>query len=311
MQRWTAQTLASTSTSRAKSRTQTTNGSASRILLIQSTHLRVEFAWTLAISPHPAVDGNATRTGVQRSFYLGTPADLDLTIAVYTGCAFFFNRLDGEGFALEPQSGAPQYVASSSCAYGLGGDQCILDLQTRALQLADDVSEGQDSGSVCSSIAASLTQSAPPSCDRLVQDGPASAFQYAVHGVPLTGGSAPRPIEAAKNASSNCWPTLPKSNQLTTLYSYNFTTDDWVYPTFDYSPVMSLFFQPGSGTTSGGLRESSFHCLKVVDSDSFSEATKTNGSTTTTDSNVPNEGSRARSSKLAACIALIVISVFL
>jgi len=275
-----------------------------------------DFTWTVAIRLLPASDGDYNHVDIGRSFYLGTPQGLDLQNAPYIGCALYFDRPDHGGFALAPQSGAQQYVTAETCGWGLGGDngdQCIADLQSAALQLTENVTSSQNAADVCSAVAASLAQSAPASCTRLLQD---DVFPYTVHAVPLTGNSSPSPIATSNNASSNCWPTLPKSNQLTTLYSYNFTVDDWVVPVFDYTPVMSIFFQPGDSTTGSLDRTTSFQCLKPVDSDDASQATRTDGSNTSSSgftgsaSLVGQDGFIGRITVMSAFV-VVVFSVFL
>jgi len=256
-----------------------------------------DFTWTVAVAFHPNYDGGDGQ--VERSFYLGTPPDLDLQNAPYIGCSLYFDRPDHGGFVLAPQSGAQQYVTAETCGWGLGdysGDQCIADLQSAALQLTENVTSSQNAADVCSAVAASLAQSAPDSCSRLLQD---DVFPYTVHAVPLTGNSSPRPIAATNNASSNCWPTLPKSNQLTPLYGYNFTTADWVLSVFSYTPVMSIFFQPGNNSTTVNLeRSTSFQCLKPVDSDDASQATRTDGSNTSSSSSSSGSGHTGSASRV-------------
>ncbi|THW67895.1 hypothetical protein D6D19_09079 [Aureobasidium pullulans] len=237
------------------------------------------FTWTLGVQPEPYLHGGHVNIpGVTRSFYLGTPPGTDLANASYTGCALIFDRPDSHGFVPPYGSGDPTQVTSDSCSWGLGmdtGDQCLEDLQAAAFEIAAAATDEQNSTTICTNIADSISGTAPASCSRLQQN---DIHPYTVYPVVLTGSNAPKPISSYTNASSNCWPTLPKTNELTPLYSFNYSTND-SFSWFAYSPVMSLFFDTEkSASSSDRLRQSSFHCLKAIDSNDFANAIETNGS---------------------------------
>lgn len=263
------------------------------------------FTWTLTVQPEPYLfGGDINVPGVTRSFYLGTPAGTRLKDVNYTGCALFFDRPVGHGFVTPPDSGDPSQTTSSSCSWALGegsDDGCLRDLQTTALKVADAATGDQDSTTICANIAEFISDNASASCSRLQQN---DVLDYTVHAIALTGADAPEPINSASNASSNCWPTLPKTNELTHLYSYNFSSNE-SFPLFAYSPVMSLFFDTeDSGSGSDRLQESSFHCLKAIDSDDASLAIKTNGSSNDV---VPNLASRKRMDGWATCLFAVTM----
>ncbi|CAD0114530.1 unnamed protein product [Aureobasidium uvarum] len=260
-----------------------------------------DFTWTLGVQPGPDLygGGNVKIPGVTRSFYLGTPPGTDLANASYTGCALIFDRPDSHGFVLPYGSGDPTQVTSDSCSWGFGmdtGDQCLEDLQAAALEIAAAATHEENSTTICINIADSISRTAPASCSRLQQN---DIYPYTVHPVVLTGSNAPEPISPSTNASSNCWPTLPKTNELTPLYSFNYSTND-SFSWFAYSPVMSLFFDTGSSASSSDrLRQSSFHCLKAIDSNDFANAIETNGSGI--------EGAARRESSIGWAASLLTI----
>ncbi|KAH0351925.1 hypothetical protein KCU81_g2192, partial [Aureobasidium melanogenum] len=264
------------------------------------------FTWTLGVQPEPYLYGGHVNTpGVTRSFYLGTPPGTDLANASYTGCALIFDRPDSHGFVLPYGSGDPTQVTSDSCSWGLGmdtGDQCLEDLQSAALEIAAAATDEQNSTTICTNIADSISRKSPASCSRLQQN---DIYPYTVYPVVLTGSDAPEPILPSTNASSNCWPTLPKTNELTPLYSFNYSTNK-SFSWFAYSPVMSLFFDTeNSASSSDRLRQSSFHCLKAIDSNDFANAIETNGSGM--ESAAGRGGSIGRAASLLTIVTMTVM----
>ena len=59
-------------------------------------------------------------------------------------------------------------------------------------------------------------------------DGPDAAV---IRGHPITGKYAEDPIPAAENASWACYPTLPKTNGLTRVFSYNISVNTYAFET--------------------------------------------------------------------------------
>ena len=256
------------------------------------------FTWTLGVQPEPYLyGGHVNIPGVTQSFYLGTPPGTNLADASYTGCALIFDRPDSHGFVLPYGSGDPTQVTSDSCGWGFGmdtGDQCLEDLQSAALGIAAAATYAQNSTTICTNIADSISSMAPASCSRLQQN---DIYPYTVYPVVLTGANAPKPISPSANTSSNCWPTLPKTNEITPLYSFNYSTNS-SFSWFAYSPVMSLFFDTeNSASSPDRLRQSSFHCLKATDSNDFANTIKTNGSSM--------EGAAGRGSRIGWAASLL------
>ena len=61
----------------------------------------------------------------------------------------------------------------------------------------------------------------------------------------LTGSKSPKPVTATENSTSNCYPTLPKSNSLTRVASFNTSGTSQVASVtenlFSIVPILTLF----------------------------------------------------------------------
>lgn len=104
-----------------------------------------------------------------------------------------------------------------------------------------------------------------------------------IEAVALTGSSARQSIVEQRNGSSNCWPTLPKTSDLTKIFEYDHVAylDDTV-PWLGYNPLITVF-QATENQTGASLDDSvdiRLACMKIVDSDNFSGRTLDNGTGT-------------------------------
>jgi hypothetical protein len=85
----------------------------------------------------------------------------------------------------------------------------------------------------------------------------------------LTGSDAPAPLTEAQNATSNCYPTLPKSNILTRVAAFNTTGtiqfNSTVPNFYRITPILTLFY-PTNGDGASVLQEPEalLTCLKVT-----------------------------------------------
>jgi hypothetical protein len=237
---------------------QTTDMSLIGLLSTTSTLLNTNLTWTIGDSGLQSTITGNQRT-VTRSFYLGTPESVDLRSAVEVkGCAIFVIDRERGAYQVYDQ-GAPQYVNSASCAASMG-QTCVDDLTSQVEELARSESN-RNTDSFCKNIANALRHSPPSSCYILTQ-------QPRIQSIPLTGPSAPEPITETQNSTSNCWPTLPKTNGLTKVFEYDHIANltEWV-AWLGYTPLITVF---ASGNGMGDV-EVGVKCMKVVDSDGFSE----------------------------------------
>jgi len=129
---------------------------------------------------------------------------------------------------------------SSICQSQLGST-CILDLGARAVSATAKYSATSPKTSICSMIASSLQSSFPSSCSSLSEPQ--------IHGLSLTGPNAAKPISKSENSTSNCYPTLPKSNELARVASYKLSAslyaNETVPAVLGETPILSLFWKIG------------------------------------------------------------------
>lgn len=131
--------------------------------------------------------------------------------------------------------------------------------------------------------------------------------------IDLTGSDASEPLTEAENATSNCYPTLPKSNSLTHVAAFNYTGTSLVESVaknlFSITPILTLFF-PQNGSNASILRqpEAQLTCLKAVDGTDAENRTASNGA------NDPDKSSAAAaplSSEFALPSVLIMVSMLM
>lgn len=103
-----------------------------------------------------------------------------------------------------------------------------------------------------------------------------------VRAVPLTGPSAAEPLTDKQNSSSNCHPTLPKSNDLTLQFAYNISSSYEQGQTASAiggeTPILSMFWST-TGDKSASIDDASIQlsCLRPIDKSVASENTKNTG----------------------------------
>jgi len=209
---------------------------------------------------------NQSKTGndslINRAFYLGVESSDVLDSQGQSACSFFFTTPDGGPLFYDPMTSVSTDCTSRD---GTGfSNQCILDLKSQANKLATS------NTAICNSIAQTLQDSPPSSC-------PLSSSTKVV-AVPLTGSSAPKSISAADNQTSNCWPTLPKTNELISVWTasiYASTENDTVVRSgAGTTPVMTIFFAEGNNEKSS----TELICLRPVDLNEKSVQTMEDGS---------------------------------
>ena len=213
--------------------------------------------WTIAV--------NQSKTGnnslINRAFYLGVESSNILESQGQSACSFFFTTPDGGPLFYDPMTSVSTDCTSRD---GAGfSNQCISDLRSQANNLATS------NTAICNSIAQTLQDSPPSSCS--LSSG------TKVVAVPLTGSSAPKPIPSAANQTSNCWPTLPKTNQLIPVWTasiYASTENDTVVRSgAGTTPVLTIFFAEGNNEKSS----TELVCLRPVDLNDKSVETMQDG----------------------------------
>lgn len=202
---------------------------------------------------------------------MGTSKSVDLTSSnlSFKGCAIFVVSPETGANQIYDQ-GAPQYASSASCVGSMGED-CVNDLNAKVIDLARSNADA-DVSEFCKNIAVDLQDNPPSSCYILSQ-------QPRIEAVALTGPDAQQAITSSENSTSNCWPTLPKTNDLTKMFEYHQVAQlDDTRPWLGYTPLISVFAPVGNDTDIE--MEVNLACMKIVDADDFSLGTAGNGSET-------------------------------
>ncbi|KAK3997952.1 hypothetical protein QBC44DRAFT_392361, partial [Cladorrhinum sp. PSN332] len=177
-------------------------------------------------------------------------------------CALFFNSVS-ENVRFNEALG-DRTASEGTCQQALT-DTCVNALIRRAnsVNLQGVVS----TEAACQSLQSEFENNLDPECA-----GAATGSQWAGITVQaLTGATAPEPISSSQNSSSNCWPTLPKSNDLTLVETVN-TTVSCRLPTaqltcvkvVDSTTASNATLNPGNGPDSeGGFRLAGSGALAV------------------------------------------------
>lgn len=240
-----------------------------------------DLTWTVGDSGLQNTIAGDERT-VTRSLYLGTPNSVDLTSSnlSFKGCAIFVVSPETGAYQVDGQ-GAPQFTSTASCV-GSMGENCVEDLYAKVVELARS-SADSDVSAFCKTIAVSLQDNPPSSCYIFSQ-------QPRLEAVALTGPDAKQVITSSDNSTSNCWPTLPKTNDLTKVFEYDHVAQlNQTVPWLGYTPLINVLAPVGNNTDKDV--EVNLACMKIVDSDDFSLGTASNGSRT--DEGDGKEGSAA------------------
>lgn len=207
-------------------------------LVTPSSPSNSSLVWTIGVNQTLLQNASPTTDIIDRAFYLGIDSSSVLTSGTINACSFFFTGSDGGPVFYDPVPG--DCVAQTGSGFS---GECVDALKRTVgdLSMSDDPT--------CTSIATALQDDLPPSC--------ALSSSISITAVPLTGDKAPQPITAAQNQSSNCWPTLPKSNDLIPVFSsriYTSYTNGTSITTFSgTNPVMSLFFGDGDDSPTSEL----------------------------------------------------------
>lgn len=185
---------------------------------------------------------------------------------------------EGNKNIFQSRNNNDQYSSTSFCQRNLG-DDCMSALDSKLSDLAGEHRLNATEADICSSIASSLQDDLPSSCSALTSSS-RSSTGILVRGVPLTGSQAPSPLSGAQNSSSNCHPTLPKSNDLTRAFAYNITAsvhaDETMSAIQGETPVWSLFWSKSGDDDDTMIEDLAVQmvCLKTIDKTTASEETK-------------------------------------
>ncbi|KAK2755684.1 hypothetical protein FQN54_005833 [Arachnomyces sp. PD_36] len=228
----------------------------------------LELTWTVGGRSYEDVEPEDGDRYIERVYYLGTSPSVDLKAddLAYDGCAFYLTGPENENLFYK-NSATPSF--ESYCRDSLK-EECVSALNDKLSSLAGEQTLDSSGSDICSEIASGLQSDIPSSCSSL--------NDAVVRGVALTGPSAAEPLTESQNSTSNCYPTLPKSNELTRQFSYNITTTMNVTDTASAiegeTPVLSMFWS-NEGEEDASIESPSIQlsCLRPVDETTASNST--------------------------------------
>ncbi|KAI0440563.1 hypothetical protein F4803DRAFT_526882 [Xylaria telfairii] len=265
----------------------------------QNTDLKGKVTWTKGFNITDTPDNNRT---FNSAFYLGTSPDLDLS---NTGaCAVLFHGIE-TSLSFDLVDG-DRDTAQGTCSDAMGGKTCVAALVDRAKRVLGTFgNDTPSSEEACAKLQDDLYNNMDAAC-LYTSKGSWTNLTSAV----LSGKGAPEPLSGDKNASSTCWPVLPKENQLTLVSEYQKNgsrqADEAQAAMHAVTPILTLFFPTGNQSIVTEA-DASLSCLKVVGPSKASVDTMMDGSQDS-DSD-PDSGASKRFSSHSVFFGVIVATV--
>ncbi|KAK3303633.1 uncharacterized protein B0T15DRAFT_439329 [Chaetomium strumarium] len=119
-------------------------------------------------------------------------------------------------------------------------------------------------------------------CQDLLTDSCIGRANLIVSATALSGNGSPEPISGQQNSTSDCWPVLPKSDDLrlidsvTAIGDYN-ASSVMENVLFSLTPILTVFF-PGNGSSNlVSQSEAYLTCVRPIDLTTASNATHNDG----------------------------------
>lgn len=110
--------------------------------------------WTVAFKSEIQIT-NSSADVLERSYYLGSPASLDLATTDIKGCALIFKDV------VNRREFSP---AEAGTCPSLLGASCVSDLLSQANDTLSEILDTEDPTFICSKLAVQLRDNAPSSC---------------------------------------------------------------------------------------------------------------------------------------------------
>ncbi|KAH7166431.1 hypothetical protein EDB81DRAFT_878780 [Dactylonectria macrodidyma] len=199
----------------------------------------------------------------EKTFYLGTPSDLD--IGDVGACALFFTKTNSVAF-----NGTNDAESQGTCQEAMT-ESCVSALTARAKDINYDELTIDEA---CSKLKGEFEDNLDSACKPF-----AGSNSWSGLSVKALSGSSENPITTKKNGSSNCWPILPKSDNLSIVASFetngNTTAESTNQNFFEITPILTVFF-PRNGTLISKV-DSQMSCMKSLGESVESEKTKDEG----------------------------------
>ncbi|KAK5045690.1 hypothetical protein LTR84_009059 [Exophiala bonariae] len=209
--------------------------------------------WTVAFKSEISLT-NTSADVLERSYYLGSPASLDLATIDVKGCALIFKDVVNRREFSPTEAG--------TCPSLLGAS-CVSDLMSQANKTLLEILDTEDPTFICSKLAVQLRDNAPSSCS-LTDDN----LWGAISVQDITGPSLLGPIAV----DATCNPTSRDGYHLISIDSQQSTTLPISASVnafaWGVTPVVSVFYSSTLPSTFEAP-EISLSCLKPVAQDSI------------------------------------------
>ncbi|KAL5051256.1 hypothetical protein BDW71DRAFT_170674 [Aspergillus fruticulosus] len=210
-------------------------------------------------------DGSETSRSFRSVYYLGTPSNLD--VDDLSGCAVVFNDPPTGHFDVPKLNDS--ITVDTQASYGTCPDVIQQGCIDSLTQQAGNVR--YSSSNACSALASDLRDNPPDECSDMTGSGNGlGSFDV----VSLGNLSI---ISQSANGSSDCWPVLPKSDNLAQLYDDttqgNYTEEGNLAEMYKITPILTVFTSNNSTNSLVNNTSASMTCLKVVSTRNVTNAT--------------------------------------
>ncbi|OCL05721.1 hypothetical protein AOQ84DRAFT_390683 [Glonium stellatum] len=220
-----------------------------------------DFTWTEGIETYDNLDPSIDFDRIfERNFYLGTPpAFAQSNSSRYGFCALFFTQVTND----VKFDSSPIETAVGTCDEAMT-QNCVNSLLEQAVSAAASFAN-QNSDEACGNLLSNFQNNLSSACPQFATGDNWQGLAVKT----LTGPDAPTPLTEAQNATTNCYPTLPKSNLLTRVAAFNTSgtalQNSTVANFYRITPILTLFY-PTDGDGDAVLQkpEALFTCLKVT-----------------------------------------------
>ncbi|KAF7563675.1 hypothetical protein G7046_g428 [Stylonectria norvegica] len=199
-----------------------------------------------------AVESDGSGRKFEKDFYLGASSDIDLSEV--PACAIFFastsDKVKFDGDNAEETEGICEDAMSKECV-------AALNKQAEGVNV-----KGLSVEESCSKVKDAILGSIDSACTSF-----ASGSKWAnVTARALSGSESPDAILSGDNSTSNCWPIIPKSDNLTLIESIEIKGDtkaETITKTFyGIVPILTVFFPGNSSIIT--KPDSQMTCMKTV-----------------------------------------------
>ncbi|KAL6231250.1 hypothetical protein BDW75DRAFT_220725 [Aspergillus navahoensis] len=210
-------------------------------------------------------DGSEASRSFRSVYYLGTPSNLD--VGDLSGCAVVFNNPPTGHFDVPKLNDS--ITVDTRASYGTCPDVIQWGCIESLTRQAGDVRYA--GSNACWALASDLRDNPPDECSDMTGSGAGlGSFDVVSLGNLST-------ISQTANGSSDCWPVLPKSDNLYQLYDDttkgNYTEEGNLAEMYKITPILTVFAPDNSTNSLVKNTSAPMTCIKVVSSQNVTNTT--------------------------------------